>query len=209
MFSDRIHSPELRTQLISLTNKSKPTIGYISSAPDPGREFYHRSQEYYAQMGANLTPYFDLELGFDRSSLKTVFAADAIHLSGGNTYRFYYWILQRGLHPMLLDYANSGRVIAGFSAGAIILTPDISYSQLCGDRNDIGLENLGGLGLVDFCFVPHVDRGDEIVPAIIEKSWQDNSRIIVASDLDWIVVNGYEIKTYGDPMSIAGGELLR
>ena len=56
-------------------------------------------------------------------------------------------------------------VIAGFSAGAAILTPTInivtkewSYGK---DSNNVGLDNLAGLNLVDFEVLPHYTETDE------------------------------------------------
>ena len=137
LFSDRIYAPEIKTQLIDLIGKTQPTIGYISSCPDPSRQYYEQIKQYYALMEAKVTPYVDLESGFERDRIDRVFQADAIHLSGGNTYQFYYWIIERGLKQRLLDYANSGKVIIGVSAGAIIMTPDISYAEFCGDLRSI------------------------------------------------------------------------
>lgn len=76
----------VKTRLIDLIDKDKPTIGYISSCPDPLQKFYEQTKEYDAQFEASLTPYVDLESGFDRSYLELVFQADAIYLSGGNIY---------------------------------------------------------------------------------------------------------------------------
>lgn len=88
---------DVKTQLINLIGKSKPTIGYISSCPDPSRKFYDERKKYYARFGASLTPYVDLESGFNSDYIELVFQADAIHLSGGNTYRFLYWIMRAWL----------------------------------------------------------------------------------------------------------------
>ena len=197
LFSDRIYAPEINTQLIDLIGKTQPTIGYISSCPDPSRQYYEQTKQYYAQIGANFTPYVDLESGFDRGYINRAFQADAIHLSGGNTYQFCYWIIQRGLKQRLLDYARSGRVIIGVSAGAIIMTPDISYAKFCGDPNDVNLQELKGLGLVDFCFVPHAEGRIAALSKIIKSSSCKEgilrpgliaaySEVLICSDLDLI-----------------------
>ena len=209
LFSDQNYSQlEVKTQLVDLIGKSKPTIGYISSCRDPSRQFYKKTKQYYARFEANLTPYLDLESGFDSNYIKLVFQADAIHLSGGNTYQFFYWIIRRGLCERLHEYARSDKVIIGVSAGSIIMTPDISYSQFCGDYNHVGLKTLNGLALVNFNFVPHAIAGDTIARNIIHKSQQDNSRVVVASDNDWIVVDGSNIKVYGQPKLIVDGEIV-
>ena len=88
------------------------------------------------------------------------------------------------------------------------MTPDISYAKLCGDRNDIGLKNSTGLNLVNFNFVPHAIKEDTVSQDIILKSQQDRSRVIVASDRDWIVVDGLNIKVYGRPRLIIDGKIV-
>ena len=209
LFSDQNHSQlEVKTQLAKLTGKSKLTIGYISSCPDPSRQFYEKTKQYYARFEANLTPYLDLESGFDSNYLELIFQADAIHLSGGNTYQFFYWILQRGLRERLNEYAHLDKVIIGVSAGSIIMTPNISYSELCGDYNHIGLKTLNGLALVNFNFVPHAIAGDTITQNILYKSQLDNSRVVVASDRDWLVVDGSNIKAYGQPKLVVAGKIV-
>ena len=205
LFSDYIYASDNR--LIDLIGKTEPTIGYISSCPDPSRQYYEEMKKYYAQMGASVTPYIDLELGFDRDSIDRIFQADAIHLPGGNTFQFYYWIIQRRLKRKLLDYANSGKVIIGVSAGAIIMTPDISYAEFCGDRNDVNLQELKGLGLVNFCFIPHAED-TLIAQNVIVKSRQDNSRVLVVGDSDYIFVKDSEIQVYGQPKLLVNGEII-
>ena len=73
------------------------------------------------------------------------------------------------------------------------MTPDISYAEFCGDRNDVNLPELKGLGLVDFCFVPRAE--DSLVAQnIFAKSRQGNSRVLVAADLDYIMFKDSEIQ---------------
>ena len=45
---------------------------------------------------------------------------DAIHLTGGNTFQFSYWLRERGLDAELKRYAKAGGVLIGVSAGAIL-----------------------------------------------------------------------------------------
>ena len=198
---------DVKTQLISLIGKSNSTIGYISSCPDPSRKFYNERKEYYAQFGSSLTPYVDLETEFDSKKIDLVFQADAIHLSGGNTYRFFHWIIKRGLRERLRKYAQS-KVIIGLSAGAIIMTPDISYSNFCGDRNEVGLKEFKGLALANFNFVPHAISRDTVHQDILLKSQQDNSRVVVAKDSDWVVIDRPNCRVYGKPKLVVAGEIV-
>jgi len=52
----------------------------------------------------------------------------------------------------LIEYARSGGTLIGVSAGAIIMSPNIESSALCGDTNLIGLSEMSGLSLFPFPF---------------------------------------------------------
>lgn len=210
LFSDYkyVNAQEAGTRLIKLIGKNQPTVGYISSCPDLTGEFYNETKEYYSKFYAILRPYTDLEDGFNSDDIERIFHADAIHLSGGNTYRFLYWIIERGLDKRLIEYVNSGGVLIGVSAGSIIMTPDISECLLCGDENCIGLENTKGLGLVNFHYVPHAIKGDMVNKDVITKSKEDNSAILVSSDSDWIIIDEAKFEIYGKPKLILNGEII-
>jgi len=210
LFSDYkyVNLEEIGTRLVELIKKKQPTVGYISSCPDSTRNFYNQTKEYYSKFNVILSPYTDLEDAFNSDDIERIFHADAIHLSGGNTYRFLYWIVERGLYKRLIEYVNSGGVLIGVSAGSIIMTPDISECVLCGDENYIGLQNTKGLGLVNFHYVPHAIKGDMVNNNVITKSKQDNSAIVVCSDYDWIVIDGAKYEIYGEPKLILNGEIV-
>ena len=195
------------SRLADFVGKNKLTVGYISSCPDESRQFYQQAKRYYSQFQAVLLPYIDLEDGFSTTTIESIFQADAIHLSGGNTYRFLYWILRRGLSKRLIQYAHTGGVLIGVSAGSIIMTPNINISKLCDDRNDIGLKNCTGLNLVDFHYLPHAVRGQAPTKKVVSQSKQNGSSIIVVSDEDWIVVDQAKYEIYGDPQLVVGGQI--
>ena len=88
------------------------------------------------------------------------------------------------------------------------MTPDISYSQFCGDYNHIDLKTSNGLALVNFNFVPHAIAGDKLARNIVYNSQQDNSPVVVASDNDWLAVDGSNIKVYGKPKLVVDGEIV-
>ncbi len=209
LFSDYkyVNAQEVETRLIELIGKNKPTVGYISSCPDLMRKYYNETKEYYSKLNANLNPYTDLEDGFNSDIIELIFQADAIHLSGGNTFRFLFWIVKRGLDKQLFEYINSGGVLIGVSAGSILMTPDISESALCGDENYIGLKDTKGLGLINFHYVPHASR-NVVNKDVINKSKQDCSAILVCKDSDWVVIDGVKSEVYGEPKLIVNGEFI-
>ena len=132
------------------------TIGYLPSSPDPGRIWFESRVDYYARLGFKLQ-FFGVEDEFVESRILDLFCCDAIHLTGGNTFQFLYWLRYRGLMEKLKKYAEQGGVLVGVSAGAILMTPNIETSLICGDTLYAGLSDYAGLSLVDFAFVPHID----------------------------------------------------
>ncbi|AQS35772.1 peptidase E [Shewanella psychrophila] len=142
--------------VLDAMGSSSKRIGYIASQPDSARDYYLPTQQMYSKLGDRLDCYLELEEGFNEASLKQLLDCDAIHLSGGDTYRFLKWLKYRDLLPVLHQYVTHGGALIGISAGAMIMTPSIDTAILCGDKNLVGLRDLSGLSLVPFHFVPHV-----------------------------------------------------
>jgi dipeptidase E len=142
--------------LLELLDKPGARVGYIASSSDPERRYFLPKQQYYQRYSLDLCLYVELDDAFDATLLDPLFASDAIHLSGGNTFYFLYWLQQRDLLARLRDYAAQGGVLIGVSAGAILFTPSIDSALLCGDTAYAPLVDHAGLGLAPFGFVPHL-----------------------------------------------------
>jgi len=145
------------------------TVGYIPSSPDRARVWFQTCADHYERYGISLK-YFGLEDEYDPAKRDELLACDAIHLSGGNTYRFLYWLHTRDLFHALRKYVHEGGVLIGVSAGAILMTPDIRTSSICGDTLYPGLNDFAGLSLVDFAVVPHYDGSESMESAMAEFS---------------------------------------
>ena len=101
--------------------------------------------------------------------------ANILVITGGDPFKLLYYLRRTGLHTSITKFTEKQNfVLAGFSAGAMILTPTISITTMEvtnkeGKRVPIhdvrgksihpGLKNdLTGLGLVDFEIVPHFEK---------------------------------------------------
>jgi len=171
------------------------TIGYLPSSPDPERDWFQSREAFYSRYGARLS-FFGLETEFDESRLDELFVSDAIHMTGGNTFRFLYWLRERGLVSRLREYVASGGVLVGVSAGAILMTPDVSTSFLCGDVEYPGLGDYSGLGLVDFAVLPHYT--DSQVGVLERFSVAFGGDVYGVPDGGGIVVDGESVEVFGD-----------
>lgn len=158
LFSDdqELHANEaMNERLLRLIGRPRPQIGYIPEASDPARVSFERKRNCYAEIGAELAAYVDEES--PENEWAAVLACDAIHLSGGNTFSFLYWLKERGLLPVLRRYVSDGGVLVGVSAGAILMTRSVHSAALCGDPPEARLTDYTALGLIDFHFWPHFD----------------------------------------------------
>lgn len=187
---------------LQLLGKPKADIGYISSVSDPSRQYFTAKQEYYRQYSLNLSPYLELDVDYEPDLLDRLFACDGIHLSGGNTFYFLYWLRQRGLLKRLQDYATHQGVLIGVSAGAILMTPEITSAQLCGDEPYPPLTNPQGLELVDFAFVPHLE-GTKAEQVQMQSYADHYQRVLYGChDGDGIIVNDEIVTLIGNVIRI-------
>ena len=136
--------------------------------------------------------------------------ADILFFGGGNTYHLMEWLNRSGLAPLLPELLKT-KVYAGLSAGSMVTNPDLALtiSQIVYEEDMDRMEDMAGLGLVDFYVLPHLNspyftkvREDTIKKAVMgtkEKVYvlDDNSAVRVAdgkvdvvSEGKWFVVNG-------------------
>lgn len=79
-------------------------------------------------------------------------SADVIFVVGGDVYFLRDWAVKSGLDHELPRLLQT-KVYVGISAGSRLLNPDISIAALHYGPN----KDPGGLHLVDFCIVPHMN----------------------------------------------------
>ncbi len=81
-------------------------------------------------------------------------------ITGGNTFTLLRNLRRSGLDKAIKKFSKKNKfVLAGFSAGAIVLTPTIKICNAPNfDENEVGLKNLKGLGIVNFEVFPHYSK---------------------------------------------------
>ena len=86
--------------------------------------------------------------------------ANVLLITGGNTFELLRNLKRSGLDEAIKNFRNkSENIIAGFSAGAIVLSPRIDVSGRPGaDENQVGITDLTGLNIIDFEIFPHCDE---------------------------------------------------
>lgn len=86
-------------------------------------------------------------------------STNIVMITGGNTFKLLNHLRQSGLDKTIVEFWQKDKVVlAGFSAGAIVLTPSIETAKTgYGDSNEIGLTDLAGLNIVEFEVWPHYE----------------------------------------------------
>jgi len=102
------------------------------------------------------------------SETKKVLEANILVIAGGNTFTLLHLLRRSGLFTTIKKFTEKEEfVIAGFSAGAIILSPTIKICKLPSfDKNVVGIKDLTGLGIVNFEVFPHYSEDKK---EILEK----------------------------------------
>lgn len=80
-------------------------------------------------------------------------------ISGGNTFTLLNNLRQTGLDKVVKRYVSKSEFsLAGYSAGAIVLTPSVEICNLPNfDTNTVKLDDMTGLNVVDLEIFPHYD----------------------------------------------------
>lgn len=206
MYSDQIPplADQIDKELLSLIAKPNPVVGYIPSKADPERSYYKARQDYYSRLGMDLRVYFELDNEYQPNLLDLLLSCDAIHLSGGNTYYFLYWLRRRRLIEPLRQYVEKGGVLVGVSAGSMLMSQDISICPLwVNEPIEIETEFVS-LGLVDFAFVPHWGSEKTPIPISVIQNYSREHCIAVyiCKDSGGIIVDDNDIRCIGDVFRI-------
>ena len=139
---DHLPKPIEKCRLLFVPNE-KATFEAIHS-----EKFYRRMQEFgFVRENINVfdyynpTEYFGLEI-------------DVLYVSGGNTLKTLSRIRKSGFDKELIRYIQSGVTYIGGSAGAHLVTPDVSHVT-CYDDAPEDMTDFSGFGLFDGILICH------------------------------------------------------
>jgi len=186
--------------LSRLMGKKARSFTYVPFSHENGRHFYNRIKKRYRRFGFKKFRYFAADSDFLVKEMKEALKSDVIYLAGGNTYYFLKHLRESGFLRELDKFARRGGIVAGLSAGAIIMTQDIQlagYPPHEGDENEVRLKNLKSLGLVDFEFLPHFSNSKKTVEAMLRYSRRNKQPIFACPDGSGVVCANSTLQLLG------------
>ncbi len=191
---------ELNKAFISML-PNNPTITFIPSSSEGFKPFFNAFQEPFKELGANDINVFFADREFSAEQLKDLLQSDAIFLSGGNTFYFLKILKQKGLIEPLREFAQQGGVLAGMSAGSIIMTPNITMASIPSFDNDdnfVELKDLSSLNLTQFEFSPHYVAIEDLDKELRVYSATTNNPILACPEGAGIISKDKQLLLIGE-----------
>ena len=121
---------------------------------------------------------------------RKLLSSNIVVISGGNTFHLLRNLRECGLDKTIVEFAGkSDFILAGFSAGALVLTPSIDVCNLPSlDENLVKLEDFSGLDIVDFEVFPHYDECSQA--AVLDNYRKTTAnRVREITDEDYISID--------------------
>lgn len=180
--------------------KRRRAMTYVPFSRHGASMYFERFKRRYKRHGVTEFHMLELDAPDWKAKAKVALQSDAIYLAGGNTFQFLHLLQETEMLPRLRRYARSGGVLAGLSAGAIIMTPHIGlagYPPFCRDQNAVGLTDLEALGLVDFEFFPHHSHSARLRAALESYARRGRYPVIGTWDGGGVVVDGKSLEFFG------------
>ena len=173
---------------------------YIPFCEEDAQLFFGRAKRRYRAHGIENFICLSMERRPSAAEFDHAFSSDIIYLAGGNTFYFLKHLREAGALPRLKKFAKNGGVIAGLSAGGLIMSPTVRLAADPGlgpDENEVGLKNFESLNLFEFEFSPHYEPTKKQITAHLDYSCRSKYPVFAIEDGSGIIIHGEKITVHG------------
>lgn len=187
---------EIDEEIVKMTEKVNPNFLFIGLASSHADSYYDTMKKIYKDLGC--TPVY-----LKKSNLvnnpdivkQKIEDADIIYICGGDTVKLLDHVKEYNLEKLLLDAYNKGTVLAGMSAGAILLSnKGFSDSLIIREESD-KYEFIKGLKFIDLNFCPHYNLDSKKTKDLEEYLSKNNEEV-------YSLENNTALKIVDDKISI-------
>ena len=146
-------------EIVKMTNKDKPNFLFIGVASSFADSYYKIIKKIYQNLGCNTSYIKKKNLLNNLDIVKNkILDADIIYFGGGDTLKLLEKIEDYNLKETIDKAISNNTVIAGMSAGAIMLCKEgYSDSKILRDESDKH-EFIKGLNYIDIIISPHYEK---------------------------------------------------
>jgi dipeptidase E len=199
----------LDSELLRLVGKrnEKISLTFVPASSWRVREQFAEFFGDFRRFGVKKTLCLPVDVPIGKKDLDQAFKSDVIYLGGGNTFNFLNNLKTNGFLPKLKSYVKKGGVLAGLSAGAIIMTPNIRMASIparTADANEIGIKDLLALNLVKFEFHPHYSKKRWENAEISKYAQKLSHPVYACPDGSGIIIESGKISFLGQAYAFIG-----
>ena len=146
-------------EIVKMTSKEKPNFLFIGLANSYADSYYDCMKNIYKGLGCT-TVYLKKNNIIHNPNIvkKKIKEADIIYIGGGDTIKLLDNIKEYKIDVLLKEAYEEGTVLAGMSAGAILLSKDgFSDSKIIRNESDKHVF-IDGLNFINISFCPHYNE---------------------------------------------------
>ncbi len=176
------------------------TVTFIPTASlvERYKAYIDEDKEVFRKLGMIIEE-LELSAATAEEAEATIKKNDYIYLAGGNTFYLLQEVKKTGADKVIIEEVNRGKVYIGTSAGAIIVAPDILYSEAM-DKKDKApeLKDYKGLALMEEYPLPHyTNKPFKEAVEVILQDYQDKLPLIPYSNSQVIEVQDDSFQVRG------------
>ena len=214
LYSGGFHSDNiaLDKMLLNFFSSDDLQLTFIPSSSYMAEIEFREFVQHYRKFGIRKFLYFPIDIPFNDVTRREVLKSDIIHLGGGNTYYFLRTLRQSKIFKDLKQFVAQGGGLTGLSAGAILMTRNIStagFPSFDCDENAEELKNLSALNLVDFEFFPHYRNSKRYDDELAKYSTTIDHPLYACPDGAGIIVKGNQISFVNKTVGFFNGKKFK
>ena len=154
---------EIDTEVVKMTGIEHPNFLFVGLASSFADSYYDAMKNIYRSLGCECQYLKKKNIINNPDIVKNkILNADIIYIGGGDTIKLLNELEEYKLTQLFIDAANSNKVIAGMSAGAIMWCKE-GYSDSLKIRGESDkYDFIKGLGYLDIIISPH-HEGDKAI----------------------------------------------
>ena len=206
---------KLHNAVVDLAKQEKKSrklqLTYIPFCADNAHVFYERAIRRYRSHGIERFFCMPVDGPLTKHEIEVALESDVIYLAGGNTFYFLKHLRASGMLEKLKTFAKKGGVLAGLSAGALIMSPTTKLAadkSLGPDPNDVGIKDFKGMNLFGFEFSPHFHPTKKQITAHRTYSLKTPNPVFASEDGGGVIINGDDIRMCGKGMFFYQGTTI-
>lgn len=159
-----------------------PNVLYVGAALDDDKKQINLFKSYYTELGFNVNLLYSYKKNITKEEIELFFNEnDVIYFGGGMTSKLINFVKKYDLKELIINSFNNNKIIAGVSAGAIML-----FSYGFGDRESF---------VDNFISVNHkMTEGINIFSTTFCPHYQNSSGIFYHDEVKKYNVNGFAVE---------------